>query len=121
MVCVRKEDEALRLCVDYRNLNQKTSPDQHPIPRIEETLENLGGNSWFSVLDQGKVYHQGFVDEKSQHLTAFITPWGLYEWLQIPFGLRNASGAFKRFMEGGLEGLQYEICTPYLDYVTVLQ
>ena len=86
MVCVRKKDGGLRLCVDYRELNRKTVPDRHPIPRIQETLDNLGGNSWFSVLDQGKAYHQGFVGEKSRHLTAFITPWGLYEWTRIHLG-----------------------------------
>ena len=58
VVCVRKKDHSLRLCVDYRALNKKTRSDRHPIPRIQETLDNLGGNSWFSVLDQGKAYHQ---------------------------------------------------------------
>ena len=58
VVCVRKKDQSLRLCVDYRALNKKTRPDRHPIPTIQETLDNLGENSWFSVLDQGKAYHR---------------------------------------------------------------
>ena len=85
VVCVRKKDQSLRLCVKFRASNQKTIPDHHPIPRTQEMLDNLGGNAWFSGLDQDKAYHQGFVSEKSQHLTAFITPWGLYEWKGIPF------------------------------------
>ena len=85
VVCVRKKDHSLRLCADYRELNRKTQVDRHAIPRIQETLDNLGGNSWFSVLDQGKAYHRGFVKPESQPLT----PWGLYEWIRIPFGLTN--------------------------------
>ena len=63
VVCVRKKDGGLRLCIDHRELNLKIVPDRHPIPRIQETLENLGGSSWFSVLDQGKAYHQGFIEK----------------------------------------------------------
>lgn len=74
VVCVRKKDESLRLCIDYRLLNGKTIYDRHPIPRIQEILENLGGNSWFTVLDQGKAYHQGFMSEKNRPCTAFIKP-----------------------------------------------
>ncbi|KAK3700933.1 hypothetical protein QZH41_000337 [Actinostola sp. cb2023] len=76
VVCVRKKDQSLRLCVDYRALNKKTIPDRHPIPRIQESLDNLGGNKWFSVLDQGKAYHQEWIRPEDQHLTAFTTPWG---------------------------------------------
>ena len=96
VVCVRKEDQSLRLCVDFRALNKKTRR-----------------NSWFAVLDQGKAYHQGFMSPNSQLLTAFITPWGLYEWVQIPFG------AFQGFMEYCPRDLRDTVCLPYLDDIII--
>ena len=80
----------MRLCIDYCALNKKNIPDRHPIPRIQETLDNLGDKSQFSTLDQGKKCHQGFVEPNSQPLKAFITPRGLCERVNISFGLMNA-------------------------------
>ncbi len=109
---MRKKDGSLHLCVDYRLLNEKTHPDRHPIPQIQEILENLGGNSWFTVLDQGKACHQGFISVDSRASTTFITPWGLYEWVRITFRPHECSHRFSEVhgrMSRRVEG--WYLCT----------
>lgn len=119
MVCVRKKDGGLRLCIDYRKLNLKTIPDKQPIPRIQDILDGLGGNSWFSTLDMSQAYHQGLMHEDSRRLTAFSTPWALFEWIRIPYGIMNAPPGFQRFIYSCLARLIDKCCSAYLDDVLV--
>ena len=119
IVCVRKKDGSMRMCIDYRKLNEKTIADAQPIPRIQDILDTLGGKKWFSTLDMSKAYHQGYIGEEFRHLTAFSTPWTLMEWVRIPFGLRNAPPAFQRYVNLMLGDLKGSICEGYLDDILI--
>ena len=119
VVVVRKKSGDLRICCDFRQLNKKTIADKHPLPRIQQTLDQLGGKKFFTVLDQTRAYYAGYVDEGSRSKTAFVTPWGFYQWVRIPFGLRNAPGAFQRHMEETLSDFRNLFAVPYLDDVII--
>ena len=119
VVCVRNKDGTFRLCIDYRMLNQKIIPDKHPIPRIQELLDGLGGQVWFSTLDMAKAYYQGYVKEEFRKLTAFSTPWALYKWIRIPMGISNAPPVFQRYINKILTGLRDVVCAAYLDDILV--
>lgn len=94
IVVVKKKNGAVRMCVDYWQLNAKTRKDAYPLPRIEESFDALGGACWFTTLDLASGYNQVAVAVKDIPKTAFCTPFGLYENLWLPFGLCNGPSTF---------------------------
>jgi hypothetical protein len=87
---VRKADGSLRLCIDYRGLNAVTRKDAYPLPRVDDTLDELKDANFYTHLDLASGFWQVRVRDKDIHKTAFQTHDGLMEWVAMPFGLCNA-------------------------------
>ncbi|KAK7481822.1 hypothetical protein BaRGS_00026969 [Batillaria attramentaria] len=99
IVLIKKGDGTVRMCVDYRRLNSVTVADPYPMPRIQDILARLGSASCFSKLDLTKGYYQIPLHEDAIVKSAFVTPGGHYEFLVMPFGMRNAAATFMRLMD----------------------
>ncbi|KAK3105395.1 hypothetical protein FSP39_024200 [Pinctada imbricata] len=119
-VLVRKRDGSVRWCVDYRALNNVTKKDVFPLPLVEECMDTLSGNIWFSKLDATWGYWQIKVKEEDKCKTAFLTKFGLYQFKRMSFGLTNAPSTFSRVMNLVLRGLHWKIVLAFLDDVLVL-
>ena len=118
VVPVPKKDGSLRICIDYRRLNAVTVPDPYYMVTMEEILEKVGGCGCLSKLDLSKGFHQIGIEEAYKEKTAFVTPFGKYQFNRMPFGLRNAPAVFQRTMEEVLRGC-YEFAAPYIDDILV--
>ena len=119
-VLVRKRDGTVRWCVDYRALNSVTTKDVFPLPLVEECLDTLAGNQWFSKLDANSAYWQIKISEPDRRKTAFITKYGLFEHIRMGFGLCNAPATYARVMNLVLRGLMWSIVLAFLDDILVL-
>ena len=119
VVLVKKRDGSVRLCVDYRKLNDVALKDLYPLPCIDDSVEALSRAKWFSTPDLKLGYWQFELEEEAKEKTAFSIGTGLWQFTVMPFGLSNAPATFERLMEQVLVGLPLNTALIYLDDVLV--
>lgn len=119
IVVVRKKNGDVRLCVDYRKLNLQTIRDAYALPNLEESFSALAGSKWFSVMDLKSGYYQIEMCEADKPKTAFVCPFGFYEFNRMPQGITNAPSTFQRLMEKCMTDINLKEVLVFLDDLIV--
>jgi len=109
---VKKKDGSLRLCIDYQEINRVTVKNKYPLPHIDDLFDQRARATVFSKIDLRSGYHQLKIKREDVLKTAFLTRYGHYEFLVLPFGLTNAPAYFMDLMN--------RVFRPFLDKFVVV-
>ena len=119
LVAARKKGGAIRWCVDYRRLNEATVKDTYPLPNMEDNLSRLSSSTIFSALDASGAYHVIPLAKEDREKTAFATPFGLWQFKTMPFGLCNGGSTYSRLAAMVLHGIPWSMAMAYIDDILV--
>ena len=118
MVTVRKPDGSTHLCVDFKAINQVTVQAHFYMPRVEEGLESVGKSQYISKIDLTNGYYQIPMVEEDIGKTAFTCYRGWFEFLRMPFGVKNAPAIFQELMQSVFKN-DRDHCSPYMDDIVI--
>ncbi|KAL2082602.1 hypothetical protein ACEWY4_022420 [Coilia grayii] len=118
VVLVPKRDGSIKFCIDFRQVNALSKVDPYPMPRIDELVERLGKAKYITTIDLSRGYWQVPLSPRAKEVTAFRTPFGLYHFNMMPFGLQGAPASFQRLMDRVLRGT-HQFAAAYLDDVCI--
>jgi hypothetical protein len=116
---VKKKDGTLRLCIDFRQLNKVKMKNKYPLPRIDDPFDQLRDARIFSKIDLRYGYHQVRIKEEDIIKTTFITRYGHYKFIIVPFWLSNASVAFMCLMNGFFRNYLDKFVIVFLDDIPI--
>ena len=119
MVVQDKKTSKFQICVDLRKLNDACMHDPFPTPFTDEVLEGVGSQEMYSFTDGFLGYHQIRITKEDQHKTTFVTEWGCFQYIVIPFGLKNAPVVFSRIVASAFKDFIQKFLHVYMDDWTV--
>lgn len=119
IVPVPKKDGKVRMCIDFRDLNKASPKDDFPLLHLDILVDNTAGHEMFSFMDGFSGYNQIKIAPEDQDKTAFITPWGVYCYQVMPFGLKNAGATYQKAMVTVFHDMMHKEMEVYVDDMIV--